>query len=90
MSRIEKKLEREASKNKFKPRMRMIFLIVMAMNVAICILIVDNCAKNMLGQENYTLSNFINQNKPNIEESTSMITSYFENFIRELKNKLEK
>lgn len=67
MSRLEKTIQKKHKKKKFRLISKIVFMLCMAINLMICIIIVDSSAKQMLGEETYKISSIIGNIKENIK-----------------------
>lgn len=69
MSRVEKNIERKHKKRKRKFIYRIIFMLIMSIACSICLIIIDNNANIMLGNETYIEKTIksLRQLQPNIK-----------------------
>lgn len=66
MSRLEKTIQKKHKKKKFRFISKVVFMFCMVINLMICIIIVDNSAKQMLGEETYKINSIIEDIKESI------------------------
>lgn len=66
MSRLEKSIQKKHKKKKIRFISKVVFMLCMVINLMICIIIVDNSAKQMLGEETYKVSSVIEDIKRSI------------------------
>lgn len=59
MSRLEKNILKKSKRRKFRIVFKILFILAMIINLAICIFIIDQSAKDMLGSDAYLLNSFI-------------------------------
>lgn len=67
MSRLEKTIQKKHKNKKIRFISKIVFMLCMAINLMICIIIVDNSAKQMLGEKTFTISSIIGNIKENID-----------------------
>lgn len=67
MSRLEKTIQKKHKNKKIRFISKVVFMLCMAINLMICIIIVDNSAKQMLGEKTFTISSIISNIKENID-----------------------
>ncbi|MEG1312572.1 MAG: hypothetical protein RR942_14200 [Romboutsia sp.] len=67
MSRLEKTIQKKHKKRKVRFISKIVFMLCMVINLMICIIIVDNSAKKMLGQEIYNINSIIKDIEENIK-----------------------
>lgn len=85
MSRIEKTIERKTKKKKFRFIMKIVFILVLAVNAMICVLVVDLSAKRMLGEDD-KLDALMNSVQVSINETLKNVNKVANN-IKEQFNK---
>lgn len=84
MSRLEKTMQKKHKKRKFKVISKIIFMFCMVLNLMLCIIIIDNNAKKMLGEETYDIETIVNRLNNNIKEVFSSIP------LKEIKDNIVK
>lgn len=67
MSRLEKTIQKKHKNKKIRFISKIVFMLCMVINLMICIIIVDNSAKQMLGEETYKISSIKESIKENID-----------------------
>lgn len=55
MSRLEKTMQKKYKNRKFKVISKIVFMLCMVLNLMICVIVIDNNAKKMLGEETYDI-----------------------------------
>ena len=68
MSRLERKSYKRSKGKKLRIIFKVLFILAMIINLAICIFIIDKSAKDMLGPDAYILKQTIDDIKININE----------------------
>lgn len=84
MSRLEKTMQKKHKKRKFKVISKILFMFCMVLNLMLCIIIIDNNAKKMLGEETYDIETIVNRLNNNIKEVFSSIP------LKEIKDNIVK
>lgn len=84
MSRLEKTMQKKHKKRKFKVISKIVFMFCMVLNLMLCIIIIDNNAKKMLGEETYDIETIVNRLNNNIKEVFSSIP------LKEIKDNIVK
>lgn len=85
MSRLEKARERKSKKRKINYIMKILFILALAINTMICILVVDISAKKMLGEDD-KLDSLMNSVQVSIDKTLNSISKLALN-IKEQFNK---
>lgn len=73
MSRLEKTVQKKHKKRKFKVISKIVFMFCMVLNLVLCVIIIDNNAKKMLGEETYDIETMLDSLNKNIKEVISSI-----------------
>ena len=78
MSRLEKNILKKSKRRKIRIIFKILFILAMIINLAICVFIIDKNAKDMLGSDSYLLNSFIediniNDIKVNMNEKINEI-----------------
>ena len=84
MSTIRKNYAKKHKKRKFKVISKIVFMFCMVLNLMLCIIIIDNNAKKMLGEETYDIETIVNRLNNNIKEVFSSIP------LKEIKDNIVK
>lgn len=84
MSRLEKTMQKKHKKRKFKVISKIVFMFCMVLNLMLCIIIIDNNAKKMLGEETYDIETILNRLNNNIKDVFSSIP------LKEIKDNIVK
>lgn len=78
MSRLEKTIQKKHKNKKIRFISKIVFMLCMVINLMICIIIVDNSAKQMLGEKTFTISSIKeNIDFNNVEEIKDNIIKNF-------------
>ena len=86
MSRLEKNILKKSKRRKIRIIFKILFILAMIINLAICVFIIDKNAKDMLGSDSYLLNSFIediniNDIKVNMNEKINEINIDIKNFV---------
>lgn len=73
MGRLEKTMQKKHKKRKFKVISKMVFMFCMVLNLMLCVIIIDNNAKKMLGEETYDIETMVDSLNKNIKEAINNI-----------------
>lgn len=73
MSRLEKTMQKKAKRRKWIFINKILFILLMSINLCVCIFIIDSNAKAMLGEEIYETKPIIEEIKNFIEEKIGKI-----------------
>lgn len=95
MSRLEKNILKKSKRRKIRILFKILFILAMIINLAICIFIIDKSAKNMLGSDAYLLNSFIediniNDIKVNMNEKINEIYKAKDKIIKLYNNSKNK
>lgn len=84
MSRLEKTIQKKYKKRKFEVITKILFMFCMILSLIFCIIIIDNNAKKMLGEETYETKNIVNILSKNIKNVFDNIS------LDEIKDNIDK
>ena len=84
MSRLEKTIQKKYKKRKFEVITKILFMFCMILSLIFCIIIIDNNAKKMLGEQTYETKNIVNILSKNIKNVFDNIS------LNEIKDNIDK
>lgn len=84
MSRLEKTIQKKYKKRKLEVITKILFMFCMILSLIFCIIIIDNNAKKMLGEETYETKNIVNILSKNIKNVFDNIS------LNEIKDNIDK
>ena len=95
MSRLEKNILKKSKRRKIRIIFKILFILAMIINLAICVFIIDKNAKDMLGSDAYLLNSFIediniNDIKVNMNEKINEIYKAKDKIIKLYNNSKNK
>ena len=95
MSRLEKNILKKSKRRKIRIIFKILFILAMIINLAICVFIIDKNAKDMLGSDSYLLDSFIediniNDIKVNMNEKINEIYKAKDKIIKLYNNSKNK
>ena len=95
MSRLEKNILKKSKRRKIRIIFKILFILAMIINLAICVFIIDKNAKDMLGSDSYLLNSFIedinmNDIKVNMNEKINEIYKVKDKIIKLYNNSKNK
>ena len=95
MSRLEKNILKKSKRRKIRIIFKILFILAMIINLAICVFIIDKSAKDMLGSDAYLLNSFIediniNDIKVNMNEKINEIYKAKDKIIKLYNNSKNK
>ena len=95
MSRLEKNILKKSKRRKIRIIFKILFILAMIINLAICVFIIDKSAKDMLGSDAYLLNSFIediniNDIKVNMNEKINEIYKVKDKIIKLYNNSKNK
>lgn len=95
MSRLEKNILKKSKRRKIRIIFKILFILAMIINLAICVFIIDKNAKDMLGSDAYLLNSFIediniNDIKVNMNEKINEIYKVKDKIIKLYNNSKNK
>ncbi len=95
MSRLEKNILKKSKRRKIRIIFKILFILAMIINLAICVFIIDKNAKDMLGSDSYLLNSFIediniNDIKVNMNEKINEIYKAKDKIIKLYNNSKNK
>ena len=73
MSRLERNSYKKIRRRKIRLLFKFLFILVMTINLAVCIFIIDKSAKDMLGPDAYILNSAVDDIKNDIDKKISEI-----------------
>ena len=82
MSRLERNSYKKIRRRKIRLLFKFLFILVMTINLAVCIFIIDKSAKDMLGQDAYILNSAVDDIKNDIDKKISEIFKVKEKIIK--------
>ncbi|MGL4912806.1 MAG: hypothetical protein ACRC3Y_10310 [Romboutsia sp.] len=84
MSRLEKTIQQKSKRRKWRFINKILFILLMSVNLCVCIFIVDNNAKAMLGEDVYEIEPIIKEIKIFIEEKIGKIDTITKDILVQL------
>ena len=82
MSRLERNSYKKVRRRKIRLLFKFLFILVMTINLAVCIFIIDKSAKDMLGPDAYILNSAVDDIKNDIDKKISEIFKVKEKKIK--------
>ena len=82
MSRLERNSYKKVRRRKIRFLFKFLFILVMTINLAVCIFIIDKSAKDMLGPDAYILNSAVDDIKNDIDKKISEIFKVKEKIIK--------
>lgn len=82
MSRLERNSYKKVRRRKIRLLFKFLFILVMTINLAVCIFIIDKSAKDMLGPDAYILNSAVDDIKNDIDKKISEIFKVKEKIIK--------
>ena len=82
MSRLERNSYKKIRRRKIRLLFKFLFILVMTVNLAVCIFIIDKSAKDMLGPDAYILNSAVDDIKNDIDKKISEIFKVKEKIIK--------
>lgn len=82
MSRLERNSYKKIRRRKIRLLFKFLFILVMTINLAVCIFIIDKSAKDMLGPDAYILNSAVDYIKNDIDKKISEIFKVKEKIIK--------
>ena len=82
MSRLERNSYKKIRRRKIRLLFKFLFILVMTINLAVCIFIIDKSAKDMLGPDAYILNSAVDDIKNDIDKKISEIFKVKEKIIK--------
>lgn len=82
MSRLERNSYKKIRRRKIRLLFKFLFILVMTINLAVCIFIIDKSAKDMLGPDAYILNSAVDDIKNDIDKKISEIFRVKEKIIK--------
>ena len=82
MSRLERNSYKKIRRRKIRLLFKFLFILVMTINLAVCIFIIDKSAKDMLGPDAYILNSAVDDIKNEIDKKISEIFKVKEKIIK--------
>jgi cell division protein FtsL len=82
MSRLERNSYKKIRRRKIRLLFKFLFILVMTINLAVCIFIIDKSAKDMLGPDAYILNSAVDDIKNDIDKKISEIFKAKEKIIK--------
>ena len=77
MSRLERNSYKKIRRRKIRLLFKFLFILVMTINLAVCVFIIDKSAKDMLGPDAYILNSAVDDIKNDIDKKISEIFKHF-------------
>ena len=84
MSRLEKTIQQKSKRRKWRFINKILFILLMSVNLCVCIFIVNNNAKAMLGEEVYEIDSIIKELKIFIDEKIGKIDTISKDILAQL------
>ena len=81
MSRLERNSYKKIRRRKIRLLFKFLFILVMTINLAVCIFIIDKSAKDMLGPDAYILNSAVDDIKSDIDKRVSELYKVKEKII---------
>ena len=82
MSRLERNSYKKIRRRKIRLLFKFLFILVMTINLAVCVFIIDKSAKDMLGPDAYILNSAVDDIKNDIDKKISEIFKGKEKIIK--------
>ena len=82
MSRLERNSYKKIRRRKIRLLFKFLFILVMTINLAVCVFIIDKSAKDMLGPDAYILNSAVDDIKNDIDKKISEIFKVIEKIIK--------
>lgn len=82
MSRLERNSYKKIRRRKIRLLFKFLFILVMTINLAVCVFIIDKSAKDMLGPDAYILNSAVDDIKNAIDKKISEIFKVKEKIIK--------
>ena len=82
MSRLETNSYKKIRRRKIRLLFKFLFILVMTINLAVCVFIIDKSAKDMLGPDAYILNSAVDDIKNDIDKKISEIFRVKEKIIK--------
>lgn len=82
MSRLERNSYKKIRRRKIRLLFKFLFILVMTINLAVCVFIIDKSAKDMLGPDAYILNSAVDDIKNDIDKKISEIFKVKEKIIK--------
>ena len=82
MSRLERNSNKKIRRRKIRLLFKFLFILVMTINLAVCVFIIDKSAKDMLGPDAYILNSAVDDIKNDIDKKISEIFKVKEKIIK--------
>ena len=82
MSRLERNSYKKIRRRKIRLLFKFLFILVMTINLAVCVFIIDKSAKDMLGPDAYILNSAVDNIKNDIDKKISEIFKVKEKIIK--------
>ena len=82
MSRLERNSYKKIRRRKIRLLFKFLFILVMTINLAVCVFIIDKSAKDMLGPDAYILNSAVDDIKNDIYKKISEIFRVKEKIIK--------
>lgn len=86
MSRLEKTVNKKNKRKKWRFITKLLFILLMSINLCICIVIVDQNAKAMLGEDVYQIEPIIKEMRSFIENKVG----YVDNITQKIMSQINK
>lgn len=71
MSRLERNSYKKIRRRKIRLLFKFLFIVIMTINLAVCVFIIDKSAKDMLGPDAYILNSAVDDIKSDIDKRVS-------------------
>ena len=81
MSRLERNSYKKIRRRKIRLLFKFLFILVMTINLAVCVFIIDKSAKDMLGPDAYILNSAVDDIKSDIDKRVSELYKVKEKII---------
>lgn len=81
MSRLERNSYKKIRRRKIRLLFKFLFIVVMTINLAVCVFIIDKSAKDMLGPDAYILNSAVDDIKSDINKRVSELYKVKEKIV---------
>lgn len=82
MSRLERNSYKKIRRRKIRLLFKFLFIVIMTINLAVCVFIIDKSAKDMLGPDAYILNSAVDDIKSDIDKKVSKLYEVKEKIIK--------
>lgn len=82
MSRLERKSYKKIRRKKISIILKVLFILLMSINLLVCVFIIDKSAKDMLGPDAHILNSAVDDIKIDIDKKVSKLYEFKEKIIK--------